>query len=222
MSIRLHQVSYQHPGAHGRVLLDIPKWQIETGSQVFLQGASGCGKSTLLNLLSGICLPQTGQIKLLGQSINHLGSRKRDKFRSRHIGYISQQFNLIPYLNALENIQLGANLSGCKPVPTERIQQLLDKLKLEPVHWQTPARNLSIGQQQRVAIVRAMAHQPEIILADEPTSALDPDNSQRFIDTLLSLCQDTRATLLFVSHDQHLANQFDESLHLSDINQAGA
>ncbi len=205
--------------------LDIPRFAVAAGERVFLHGPSGGGKSTLLALLGGVALPSAGTVTLLGQRIDTLSGRARDRFRADHIGFIFQQFNLLPWLSALDNVLLPCTFSAQRAAragdPRAAAAQLLDHLDLAPDLWGRPAAELSVGQQQRVAAARALIGRPEIVLADEPTSALDAPRQQRFVDLLLAETQAAGAALLFVSHDDRLAAHFDRRVALADINRAG-
>lgn len=202
-------------------ILNIPQWQVERGTQRLLYGDSGSGKSTLLHLLAGLNKPDQGHIFIAGQEITAMSSRRKDQFRAQHIGFISQRLNLIPYLSVIDNVLLAAKLSGSgasRTTLTHQASELLKQVNLDTGLHQQKAEHLSIGQQQRVAIVRAMIHQPELILADEPTSALDQTNRNLFMTLLHDLCRQQRTTLLMVSHDMSLTDGFDGILALSDIN----
>lgn len=209
-------------------LLSIEAFQLQEGERVFLRGPSGSGKSTLLGLLSGVHAPQGGSIRLLGRSWSSLSASVRDQFRADHIGYIFQQFNLLPFLPVLENVLLPCRFSDARArratVRHEGVEQaahyLLTRLGLSEDLWQRRAGSLSIGQQQRVAAARALIGQPELVIADEPTSALDADTREAFLNLLFTECAITGAGLLFVSHDQSLAHLFDRSLALPELNQA--
>jgi putative ABC transport system ATP-binding protein len=217
-TILLEDVRFRWPGdSHDTLKLE--HWSIPQGKRVFLCGRSGSGKSTLLNIITGILQPQHGSINILGQDIVQLNQSKRDKFRARHMGVIFQQFNLIPYLSTYENIQLS-NTFAKKSVLPNRIQELTHQLGLPEKLLAQKANLLSVGQQQRVAVARALFHQPEIIIADEPTSALDSDSRDDFIQLLLDQSQSTASTVLFVSHDKQLANHFDIAIDLEELNQA--
>lgn len=208
-----------HYGAAAPVL-DIPSWQVQRGERVFLHGPSGSGKSTLLNLLAGVLLPDSGTINVLGKSLNNLSGRQRDKWRARHIGVVFQQFNLIPYLNATDNIKLASHFAGTRH-SAEDAGPLLTALGIaSPLH-SAPAGRLSIGQQQRVAIARALINQPELIIVDEPTSALDKQNCEAFMTLLLDQVEQHNTALIFVSHDLSLASAFSRNEALNDINIAG-
>lgn len=208
------------------VCLDIPSMRIGVGERIFLHGPSGSGKSTLLGLLGGVVLPETGSIYLLGADITALNGRARDRFRADHIGFLFQQFNLVPYLSALDNVLLPCKFSTYRRERAktdsanivEVAKKLLAQLDLAPALWQRKASELSVGQQQRVAMARALIGQPEILIADEPTSALDAERQIAFLDLLLDACEKTSATLLFVSHDRRLASSFTREISLLDIN----
>lgn len=198
-------------------LLNIPELTLARGERVFLYGPSGSGKTSLLNLLAGISLPQEGQLKLLGQSLPDLSARQRDKFRARHLGVIFQQFNLIPYLSVQDNIRLAAHFAGVKSGLEERVERLLVSLGLPPDTWNRSASHLSVGQQQRVAVARALITNPEILLADEPSSALDAQHRDAFMRLLLEQVAANHCTLLLVSHDAALARHFDRHIDMRDL-----
>lgn len=204
--------------------LDIPRFTLAAGERVFLHGPSGAGKSTLLGVLGGVAVPEQGRVELLGQDLVSLSSRARDAFRADHMGFIFQQFNLLPWLSALDNVLLPCTFSArrkarAQPARTTA-EHLLTHLDLTPTFWHKTAATLSVGQQQRVAAARALIGRPDILIADEPTSALDAPRQQAFIDLLLSEAAATHTTLLFVSHDTRLATHFDRSVALAEINRA--
>ncbi len=203
--------------------LDIPRLELTAGERIFLHGPSGSGKSTLLGLLGGVALPQQGSIELLGSDITRLGGRARDRFRADHIGFLFQQFNLLPWLSALDNVLLPCTFSSRRreragPDPRADAVRMLRHLDLDEDSWRKPAAELSVGQQQRVAAARALIGRPEILIADEPTSALDAERQQVFIDLLLQESAAVGATLVFVSHDRRLAGHFDRVVALDEIN----
>ncbi|WP_370217125.1 ABC transporter ATP-binding protein [Thalassolituus sp.] len=199
-------------------LLNIPSWEVEQGEKVFLKGASGSGKSTLLQLLAGLLSPQSGNINVFGTQLDTLNQRQRDQFRAENIGYIFQQFNLIPYLSAFDNVLLSGEFGKSnKQENQSRARELLTQLQLPEYTWQQQGRLLSIGQQQRVAIARALLSSPKLLIADEPTSALDEDNRDAFMRTLMELADTQNSTLIFVSHDARLADYFDRTDNLSDL-----
>lgn len=201
----------------GAPLLHIPAWRVDAGEQVFLHGPSGCGKTTLLNLLAGILLPHHGQIEILGQPINTLSGAKRDKWRAKHIGVVFQAFNLIPYLNAVENITLAAHFGKAENAE-QGAHALLESLGIDGELRHRRAGTLSIGQQQRVAIARALINRPELLIVDEPTSALDSKNRDAFMSLLMDNVARTQTALVFVSHDLNLSSSFSRVDALEDIN----
>ena len=225
-ALRITDLVFRWP-RQAQICLDIARFELAAGERVFLHGASGSGKSTLLGLLGGVALPQQGRIELLGTDITRLGSRDRDRFRADHIGFLFQQFNLLPWLPALDNVLLPCTFSARRREragadPRAEAERLLRHLDLDTASWRKPAGELSVGQQQRVAAARALSGRPEILIADEPTSALDAERQQVFIDLLLQESAAVGAALVFVSHDQRLAGHFDRSIALHDISTAMA
>ena len=204
--------------------LDIPAFRVATGERVFLHGPSGAGKSTLLAILGGVAVPERGRVELLGQDILTLSGPGRDAFRADHIGFIFQQFNLLPWLSALDNVLLPCAFSTYRrrraENPTAEATRLLQRLDLAPDLWNKASAELSVGQQQRVAAARALIGRPEILIADEPTSALDAPRQQAFLDLLLAETSAAGACLLFVSHDERLATHFDRVSSLAEVNRA--
>lgn len=225
--IAIDQLCFRWPGAPVPCL-DIRDFRIAAGERVFLFGPSGTGKSTLLGVLGGVLLPETGTVRVLDQDLATLSAGARDRFRVDHIGFIFQQFNLIPYLSVLDNILLPCRFS---PLRRDRAAadgkslrdeagRLLDELDIGPALRTRPVTSLSVGQQQRVAAARALIGRPEILIADEPTSSLDAERQDGFLDLLLRECGASGATLLFVSHDHRLARHFNREVALGDINRA--
>lgn len=222
--IELNNVAFSWPKSNNTAI-KINDLAVEQGKKVFLQGPSGSGKSTLLSLLTGINKPDSGSIKVLEKEVSSLNLAQRDTFRADHIGYIFQQFNLIPYLSVLENVVLPCRFSKARNARTingqeEDAKELLNKLQIDMTMFNRKVTELSIGQQQRVAAARALIGAPELIIADEPSSALDNDNCQRFIELLMTECERKSSSLFFVSHDERLASQFDQCLSLHELNTA--
>ncbi len=198
--------------------LQIPNWQVETGQKVFLYGRSGEGKSTLLNLISGIENRYTGNIQVLGQDMAKLSQRQKDTFRANNIGIIFQQFNLLPYLSAEQNVLLAQRFRSVSQTPqSEQLASICERLELSGNLLKQKAIELSVGQQQRVAVARALYGSPALVIADEPTSALDTQSREQFIQLLLD-CAHT-STVIFVSHDMSLASHFDQQLGLAELQQ---
>lgn len=205
--------------------MEIPTLKIKTSEKVFIHGPSGSGKSTLLNLLSGVLKPTKGEIHILGENIAPLSVRQKDKFRGDHIGFIFQSFNLIPYLSVKENIILPYLASKLRRKRLQssidqEVNQLAGHLNLTD-YLEKKASQLSVGQQQRVAVARALIGSPDIILADEPTSSLDDSVTEKFMNLLLEEQKAKKFTLVFVSHDKRLSKHFDREISLSNINKTG-
>ncbi len=225
--IRIDQLSYAWQRSAPPVVV-IEQLHLAAGSSVFLHGPSGTGKSTLLGLLAGVLLPQQGTVAVQGTVWSSLSGARRDTWRADHVGYIFQQFNLLGYLSVIDNVLLPCRLSARRReraatdggTPQAQAEQLLRQIGLAESLWRQPASALSVGQQQRVAAVRALIGRPELLIADEPTSALDAPLRDGFMDLLLSQCQAAGSTLVFVSHDERLASRFDRQLALADINRA--
>lgn len=206
----------------GETILRIDQLKVQEGEKLFIFGPSGSGKSTLLNLLTGVITPAKGSINVLGQELSNLSHGKRDRFRGHHMGFIFQNFNLIPYLTIDENIQLPLKTSKerrerLNATPDEEIQRLTEHLRLGQ-HRHKKITELSVGQQQRVAVARAMIGNPEIVVADEPTSSLDEDVTDSFMKLIMEEHEQRNFTLIFVSHDRRLSKFFDRELALSEIN----
>jgi putative ABC transport system ATP-binding protein len=209
----------------GPRVIDIPSLVIERGSRVFLHGPSGCGKTTLLGILAGVLQATKGSVKVLDRDLVTMSGSQRDAFRAEHIGYVFQQFNLIPYLSAYDNIALPCRLDarrrarlGSTSLDTaiRDVAAQLDIAGLLP--QQSTA--LSVGQQQRVAAARALLAAPELVICDEPTSSLDTDRRDAFLALLAQSVERANATLLFVSHDAALGARFDVQLSLPTLNRA--
>lgn len=223
--VEIKNLKFKYPSST-HLTIDIPDLQISKGTKVFLHGPSGTGKSTLLELLAGVLSPSEGQIKILNENLSELTSAAKDQFRSNHIGYIFQSFNLIPYLSVQENISLPLYFSTekRKKVNLEHenavIMDLTTMLGVDHL-LKKKITELSVGQQQRVAAARALVGSPELILADEPTSALDYDHREKFIKLLFSVAEKNNSTVIFVSHDKTLEKIFDKTISLAEINKAG-
>lgn len=223
--VELKDVRFRWPD-QSEDLLWIPELTVNKGKHLFIQGPSGSGKTTLLNLLTGINLPTSGSVCVLGVPLETLRSTQRDQFRADHLGVIFQQFNLLPYLSLLENVQLPCGFSQRKRQNAGDIRaaavRLLSHLSISDSLLNKPVSKLSVGQQQRTAVARALIGSPEIIIADEPTSALDTANRDRFLELLFRETEEQGGTLIFVSHDQQIARRFERVVDLVQINQAGS
>lgn len=213
----------------GKPVLDIPELVVHRAQKVFIHGPSGSGKTTLLGMLGGVLTPDAGQVGVLGTDLSTLSPVQRDHFRARHIGFIFQMFNLIPYLSVLDNVTLPLSFAQARLqtvqrsglTPVQEAKRLLAHLGLDdPSLLERSVTGLSIGQQQRVASARALIGSPQLIIADEPTSALDADSRRAFIRLLFNECEAAGSTVLFVSHDRSLESLFDHSVSLREINRA--
>ena len=211
--------------ANGAPVLSISALSIQRGERLFLQGPSGGGKSTLLGVIAGVFAPTGGEAIILDHPFHTMSGSARDRVRADAMGVIFQQFNLVPYLNLVENVLLPCRFSpvragrvgASEAARTGKARDLLGRLGLdEEARANRPAAELSVGQQQRVAAARALIGSPSLIIADEPTSALDTQTRNVFIETLLSEAQD--ATVLFVSHDASLSGRFDRLAAMETIN----
>lgn len=217
LTVDVNGLKFHYPDR--QPVLNISKFQLLAKQTLFLQGSSGSGKSTLLNILCGTLVASSGEVHVLGRNITKMSSSQRDQFRANQIGVVFQQFNLIPYLNVVENIQLGGYFSEKPAERDSDIFQLLEQLSLPKSVAMKRADQLSIGQQQRVAIARALINRPCLLIADEPTSALDADATEQFVETLLEVCKESGCALIFVSHDDGLARHFDLTAHMQSINE---
>jgi len=211
----------------GQTLIDIGGFTIRKGESVFLRGPSGSGKSTLLGLIGGVLTPDAGSISISRQDITDITPGQRDQIRADYLGIIFQQFNLLPYLSVIQNCTLPCRFSAIRKQRAIKMsgtvmaaaRTLVTALGLSEDHLSRPVGELSVGQQQRVAVARALIGGPDLIIADEPTSALDHDNRDKFIELLNSQRDAFSSSLLFVSHDNTLATHFDRSESLNDLNQ---
>lgn len=218
MAVQLTGIRFSFGDDHQRPLLEIDHWAVQRGEKVLIHGPSGVGKSTLMNILSGLLTCATGEVSVLGKRLDQMSVRQRDQFRADNIGCVFQRFNLIPYLNAIDNIGLANTFSaGGNGRWREEAAALLTALTVHEDSWAKPTSNLSMGQQQRVAIARALINSPEILIADEPTSSLDSENRDNFLSLLMGLIKERDMTLIFVSHDMTLAKYFTRLDALPDI-----
>jgi putative ABC transport system ATP-binding protein len=209
-------------------VLDIAHLSIRPGERVFVSGPSGSGKSTLLSLIAGILQPDHGSLAVNGAALHAMSASARDRFRGAEIGFIFQQFNLVPYLSVIDNVLIPCHLSPRRQARAlrraatlrEAAASLLTRLDLAPALWERPVTRLSTGQQQRAAAARARIGAPPLLIADEPSSALDADRREAFLKLLLGECVLAGSSLLFVSHDAGLAGAFSTALRLNDLNAA--
>ncbi len=197
-------------------ILDVPRWSVDAGEQVVVVGPSGCGKTTLLHIIAGILRPTSGQVLIDGWNTAILNESERDQFRARRIGYVFQTFNLLPGFTALENVQLGMAFAG-RGHDRKRAINLLERVGLGHRLHHKPGQ-MSVGEQQRVSVARALANKPKLVLADEPTANVDVGNQQLVVDMLRNTCRDENVALILVTHSPAVADQFERVDLLTDVN----
>ncbi len=219
--LELQEVKKSFPQWDGTRLeiLDIPYFSMEAGEQVVLVGKSGSGKTTLLHIIAGISRPDSGYVRFDGWDITLLSEAECDRFRAKRIGYVFQTFNLLPGFTALENVLLSMTFADGWP-DKARAKYLLERVGLGHRLTHKPPM-LSVGEQQRVAVARALANNPRLILADEPTANVDTGHQQQIIDLLRETCEEEKVALLLVTHSPEVARQFPKIVRLEEINQVG-
>lgn len=218
MSLLLENVrkTYREPSGSLLPVLNIARFEIAKGEQVVLVGSSGGGKTTLLNIISGITLPDSGTVRIDDNEVTSMPEVVRDRFRAERIGFVFQTFNLLPAFSALENVLLGMSFSN-KGTDKSKARELLDRVGLSGRLDHRPGQ-MSVGEQQRVAVARAMANSPSLLLADEPTANVDTANQDTILELIRSSCSESNVSLLLVTHSPDVANQFDRVEQLSDFN----
>jgi len=213
------QKSFRGPDGVRQRIVNVPAFTLAAGSQRALAGESGSGKSTFLNLIAGILPVDAGAIHFNGVNIAAFGESRRDAFRAQNLGYIFQTFNLLQGYTCLENILLGMTFG--RGVDRVRAVNLLQRVGLGDRLHHRP-HQLSTGQQQRVAVARALANQPKLVLADEPTGNLDRRNSLAALALIRETCREQGTALLLVSHDRGVLDQFADVQDFHQLNQAPA
>lgn len=196
----------------GRTVLDVPSWDVAAGEASLVLGPSGCGKSTLLGVVSGLLTPTTGDVRVNGENVAALSAARRDAFRARHVGIVLQTLHLIAVVSVRENLRLAQRLAG-RAVDDARIDAVLEGLGIAALAAR-PARELSLGEAQRVAIARSVVNRPALLLADEPTSALDDANCAKAIELLLGQAKACGAALVVATHDHRIRSRFSRELAL--------
>ena len=217
LEIRNLRKIYRTPEGETLTVLDVPEFVLEAEQQLALRGASGTGKTTFLNCIAGILRPDDGTVLLNGIDMAAASEGQRDRLRAENIGYIFQTFNLLQGYTCLENVLLG--MSFGRGADRAFARELLERVGLGDRLEYRPGQ-LSVGQQQRVAVARALANQPKLVLADEPTGNLDPRNAREAIGLIREICTESGAALLIVSHDQMVLEQFEDCADLAEINRA--
>ncbi len=208
--VQTKDISYQYPNISP---ISFPDFSVEAGRALLICGESGCGKTTLLHLLAGLRKPGSGQIDIEGKTISHLSPAKMDQFRGQYIGIVYQQSYFIESLTVLDNL-LVSPYSANK----DRATSIADRLNIGDTLSRLPNK-LSVGQQQRATIARAVMNSPKLILADEPTSALDNKNCQQVIELLQEEAISNNAALIIVTHDDRLRSEIDNSIDLNSVAQ---
>ncbi len=217
LDIKRLKKSFTQPEGGNLLILDIPEFQIAKGEQVALIGQSGGGKTTLLHLIAGLLSLDEGSIRIDGIETNVLSEQGRDRFRAETIGYVFQTFNLLPAFSAIENVRLGMAFGSGKH-QYSRAADLLTRVGLKDRFNYRPSQ-LSVGQQQRVAIARSLAGRPKLLLADEPTANVDPSSADSVLELIRETCREEEVSLLTVTHDMQIASRFDRIEKLDEINQ---
>ncbi len=219
-ALALTDIRFAWPGKSG-FALNCPEFSMAPGESVLLLGASGSGKSTLLSLVCGIVTADAGVVSVGATDLKTLRAGQRDRFRAERIGVIFQQFNLLPYARVADNILLPLRFAPERRAragdAAAEARHLCDALGLPDGILGTPAGRLSVGQQQRVAVARALIGRPPLIVADEPTSALDAATQDIFLSLLFDRVAEAGSALLMVSHDERLGDRFDRVIRLEDI-----
>jgi len=210
--------SYTTPDGERLTVVRVPEFVLDAGAQIALQGSSGSGKTTFLHLIAGILAPDNGRIRIAGEEITGLSEAERDRARARHIGYVFQTFNLLQGYTALENVTLAMRFGA--GVDRAKAESLLERVGLKDRMDYRP-RQLSVGQQQRVAVARALANGPQLVLADEPTGNLDRAHAFESMELIREVCRENEAALLLVSHDAEILALFDDRRAFADVNQVG-
>jgi len=217
LDVQAVKKSYISPDGVRTTIVDVPEFAMEEGQHVALAGTSGSGKTTLLNLIAGILVADAGDIFVNGENVTEASETKRDAIRANHIGYIFQTFNLLQGYTALENVELGMMFGRGKD--PDYAKALLDRVGLSDRMDYRP-RQLSVGQQQRVAVARALANHPKLVLADEPTGNLDHRLAHDAMELVREICAENKAALLLVTHDREMLELFEDCRELADINVA--
>lgn len=212
--------TFVEPNGQLLPILDIPRYAVAEAEQTVLVGRSGGGKTTLLHIIAGITRPDpdSGPVILDGIDISRKSEPTVDRIRADKLGYVFQTFNLLPAFTALENVLLGMTFAQGRKDPG-RARRLLERVGLAHRASHKP-KAMSVGEQQRVAVARALANRPRLLLADEPTANIDPRNQQSIIDLIRETCSEERIALVMVTHSLEVANQFQRVDRLDEINKA--
>ena len=208
--------SFRQPNGEVSAILDVPEYRVGAGELAVLIGPSGGGKTTLLHIIAGITKPDTGSVRLGGIEITRFSESGRDRIRAAKLGYVFQTFNLLPAFSALENVVLGMTF-GIGKRNIQRAKDLMDRVGLSHRMHSRPS-TMSVGEQQRVAVARALANKPQLLLADEPTANVDPKHQQQIVDLIKESCRQENIAMVMVTHAMEVADQFKRVDHLDHIN----
>ena len=225
--LKLQNVTKEYLQGDGKKLkiLDVPGYEVAEGEQVALIGPSGCGKTTLLHIIAGIVQPTGGSVSIDDIETARRSEQARDKIRAAKIGYVFQTFNLLPAFSALENVMLGMSFSkGLRlfgTVGRARAIEMLDRVGLSHRMHHKPGK-MSVGEQQRVSVARALAGGPKLVLADEPTANVDPANQNRIVKLICDTCREQKAAMIMVTHSMDVASNFNRVDRLEELNQVVA
>ena len=210
--------SFVEPSGAALPILDIAEFHVAPGEQMVLVGQSGCGKTTLLHVIAGISRPDSGRVRINDWDITLMSEAECDRFRAEHLGYVFQTFNLLRGFSALENVLLAMRFTG-RRVDRARAKHLLDRVGLSHRMTHKPSM-LSVGEQQRVSVARALANRPKLLLADEPTANVDSAHQQQVLDLLRETCREENVALVMVTHSPEVARQFERVDRLEEFNRA--
>jgi putative ABC transport system ATP-binding protein len=215
--IRVQDLCFGYP--RGGFVLRVNELKVARGESVAVVGPSGCGKTTLLHLLAGILAPASGSVVVDGVAFSELGSEDRQDFRALAVGLVFQEFELLEYLDVIDNVLLPYRVSPALSLDRatrQRADELVEHVGLADKKKSFPGQ-LSQGERQRVAVCRALVTQPKVLFGDEPTANLDPDNRDQIMDTLFRYAEEHRAPLVVVTHDQDLRGRFSTVVDVQDL-----
>ena len=227
-AVEINDLKYSWDKNSKANLINVSNLEIKKGETVFVYGRSGCGKTTLLSLLAGVLDFESGSVNVLGVDLKNLSAAKRDSFRADNLGVVFQMFNLLPYMSVIENVTLGCEFSKVKRSRISEIgasieseaRRLLAALGFSDENFlNKEVSKLSVGQQQRVAVARALLGKPGLLICDEPTSALDETSRDSFMNLMMAEAAKAETAVVFVSHDDRLKKYFDRTLSFDSISE---
>ena len=218
LHLRNVKKTFRQPDGSELHILDVPEFIVAEGEQVILIGPSGCGKTTLLHVIAGISRPDSGKVRVDDFDLTLMSEAECDRFRAERIGYVFQTFNLLSGFTALENVLLAMRFASGRPNKA-RARQLLERVGLGHRMTHRP-KMLSVGEQQRVAVARALANRPKLLLADEPTANVDSGHQQQILELIRETCAEENVAIVMVTHSHDVASQFKRVNRLEDFNLA--